>query len=242
MGIPAEPDRAGTCQTGYTHRSMVPHVASPSGSSSVRRSLWIARTTWAVMLVVSLSYLAFPLFWGFVVTHYGWPRWHVEALGPSGLWCTGSGFPWMSYVKAALLVLASTTLPHVLHRRSIARLRRRSVTEIDPSHPGTYRNPPDTTLRLAHPEATRPSAAARYTARLALSFALVAPVLFFAGAHMGWFIPYTSCVVSVQCYVDPAEYGPLILLAAGVIAVQVPTRRRALRSIEDLDATSRSGP
>jgi hypothetical protein len=47
--------------------------------------------------------------------------------------------------------------------------------------------------------------------------------------------------VGVQCYVDPAEYVPLVLFAAGVIAVQFPTRRRALRSIEDLYATRDPG-
>lgn len=46
-------------------------------------------------------------------------------------------------------------------------------------------------------------------------------------------------MIAVQCFVDPVEYVPLIAVAAGVIAVQFPTRRRALRSIEDLCAPGR---
>lgn len=51
----------------------------------------------------------------------------------------------------------------------------------------------------------------------------------------GWFVPFTSCVVVVQCYIDPVEYAPSV--AAGVIAAQFPTRRRALGLIAALCAT-----
>jgi hypothetical protein len=218
---------------------MVPSAASPSeplitASPSVEASLRMARVTWSVMLVVTLCYLGPPLWWGLAVASHAITFGHPEALGPSGLWCEGPGWPEKSYIAAVLLLLAGTTLPLLLHHRSIARLRRRASNEMDPSRPGTYRGAPGTQPRFDRPDAARRSAAARYTARLALSSALVAPLPLLAGAHMGWHVPFTSCVLAIQCYVEPIEHTPLVLLAALVIAVQVPTRRRALRSIEDL--------
>jgi len=202
----------------------------------MRSSLWVARTTWALLLLVAASYLAPPLVWGFAVAHGGWPPagHNPEAVGPSGLWCAGDGFSTTRYLEAALLVLASVTLPALVHRRSIARLRRSVVTEIDLSQPGTYRDAPATKPRLERPARTQRSVTARYLARLALSFALVAPLMFLAEAHMGWQVPFTSCTPVVQCYVAPIEYGPLVLIAAGLIVAQLPTRRRALRSFEDI--------
>lgn len=66
-------------------------------------------------------------------------------------------------------------VPWALHRRSLARLRRRAAPVIDLSQPGDYRNGPAMAARREHPAAALRSAAPRYGARLARSFALVAP-------------------------------------------------------------------
>jgi hypothetical protein len=78
------------------------------------------------------------------------------------------------------------------------------------------------------------SAAARYTARLTLSFASAGLLALLAHAHMTRFIHRPLICMPIECFVAPIEHVPLLLVAAAVVAFQIPTRRRALRAIEDL--------
>jgi hypothetical protein len=199
-------------------------------SKTTAKALWAMRVTWGVVLVVSVSFLALPLAWGLVIGHE-----HLasggfnNSVGPSGIWCTGEVAPRTSYLRAALLVLASIVVPAVVHRRSLRRLRRRGRQEIDPTQPTAYRMPPGTRARLADPEGARRSAAACHASRLALSLGLVAPLPLMAAPYLLHWTPHFS-----SCSLEPVPYAPLVLVAAGVIAIQFPTRRRVLRCIEDL--------
>lgn len=210
--------------------------------SSVSGWLALMRATWATTLLLTLATIEYPLLWGVTVARGGWPYPHPEELGPSGIWCAGAGLPVRSYVAAVVLALASAAIPRALHRRSIARLRRRAVAFPDPAQAGDYRRAPGQELAIADVGPALHAAAARYAARLALSLALLLPLPLLAAEHMGWFVPGTSCCVVTQCFVDPMECGPFILLAAIAIALQFPTRRGALGPIADLCARGDDDP
>jgi len=191
--------------------------------------------TWAVTLVTSLSYLAFPIVWRAAFTFR-----IVEVaasdgdVGPDGIWSRGEGFPWEEHLVGAILMLAAVVIPAAIHRRDVARLRRRAERDIDPSRAAGYRGAPGEALFLAHPEPALRAAAARYFGRLALSLALLLPLPLLSGPLMARWSHFTSCVPVWRGLVRPADYVLLILMAAAAMAAQFPTRRRVFGPIDDL--------
>ncbi len=140
-------------------------------------------------------------------------------------------------VFVALVLAAAWVLPRMVHRRAIARLRRRARTEIDPHHGPTYRRPPARVLRFPVGSGAIEMAGSRFAARSAGVLALIAIVELAVFVRMAGWRSYDCavCRAPTTVYVpDLREHLVLIGLIVAFAAFHLPRRASILAPLRDL--------
>jgi len=207
-------------ETRCPSRNMPPHSMIPLSGPLSRRlanALWTLRATWALMLLSPLVFYAWAT---------GYTAELAETIENGATWIAwGDEPPWDVWFIAAVIALAGMLIPYVIERRSAVRLQARVGRVIDPSRPGTYCSSPG--FVPAYSDALISAAYARYSSRLALSFAMLASVLLLFTLGLN---PASSHGLSGSCryFWRPMDYLPVIVVVSVLVAAQFPTRHRML--------------
>ncbi len=193
-------------------------------------SMWLMRLTWATVLVFPLP--AYALLLWFV-------QWNLASTDPEhpyrrlGIGTFGVG--WDVAAKVAVALAAAWAVPWIVHRRAVARLRRRAREELDAGPSGAYRAAPPRVARLPAGCGAIEAARARFAGRSAATLAVVAVVEL---AILFSLVPFHGfpCVGGPGALdvPSPSAWGALIAVVAAYTLLVVPTRGRITGPLRDL--------
>jgi hypothetical protein len=195
-------------------------------------SMSLMRLTWAGVILLPLPAYALELW--LATVFQGFPDGENLALLRT---VEAYGVERDLAVLVALVLAAAWVLPRIVHRRAIARLRRRARTEIDLHHGPTYRRPPTRVLRFPAEGGAIEMAGARFAVRSAGVLALVAIVELAVFVRMlGWrSFDCMMCRAPTTVYVpDLREHLVLIGLIVAFTAFHLPRRASIVAPLHDL--------
>jgi hypothetical protein len=120
-------------------------------------SMWLMRLTWATVLVFPLPAYAVVLWW---------VRVNLASTDPDHpfrwLDVRTFGVGWDVAAKVAVALAVAWAAPWLLHRRAMARLRRRARVEVDPVASVAYRAAPPRIARFPEGSGAIEAARARF--------------------------------------------------------------------------------
>jgi hypothetical protein len=193
-------------------------------------SMWLMRLTWATALVFPLPAYALLLWfvqWNLASTDPGHP---YRQLGVGTF-----GVGWDVAAEVAVALAAAWAVPWLVHRRAVARLRRRAREEVDARSSVSYRAAPPRVTRLPVGCGALEAARARFAGRSAATLAVVAVVDL---AFFFWLVPLRGFpCVGYPGSLDvpsPGAWGALLAVVAAYKLLVVPTRGRITGPLRDL--------